>query len=193
MPKLLIVIGSTRPGRAGVPISEWIEREARAHGGFDVEVADLAAIGLPLMDEAAHPRLRQYEHDHTKAWSATADAADALVMVTPEYNYGFPAPLKNAIDFLHAEWKHKPVGIVSYGGVAAGTRAAQMLKQVVTALSMMPLQEAVSIPFHAQSIDEDGELRPNEVMEQSVTAMLDALVRWEAALRPLRDESRAAA
>ncbi len=193
MPKLLIIVGSTRPGRAGLPIAQWFEGMAREHGGFDVEVADLAAIGLPFMDEAAHPRLRQYEHDHTKAWSATVDAADALVMVTPEYNYGFPAPLKNAIDFLHAEWKHKPVGIVSYGGVAAGTRAAQMLKQVVTTLSMMPLSEAVSIPFHTQFIDEDGEVQPNEVMEQSATAMLGALARWEDALRPLREGSRAAA
>jgi hypothetical protein len=85
----------------------------------------------------------------------------------PDYNFGFNAPLKNALDFLQMEWQYKPVGLVSYGGVSAGTRAAQMLKQVVTALKMTPLAEAVSIPFVAQFLDDDGEIRPNEVMEHS--------------------------
>ena len=186
MPKLLIVIASTRPGRAGLPIAEWFAARAGAHGGFEVEVADLADINLPFMDEPEHPRLRRYTHEHTKAWSATVDAADAFVFVTPEYNFGFTAPLKNAIDFLHEEWTYKPVGFVSYGGVAAGTRAVQMLKQVVTTLKMTPLFEAVSIPFFTQFLDEEGVLQPNEVMEQSADAMLAELLRVQEALRPLR-------
>ncbi len=193
MPRLLIIIASTRPGRAGLPIGQWAEARARSHGGFEVEVADLAELDLPFMDEPNHPRLRRYTQPHTRAWSATVDAADAFVMVMPEYNYGFTAPLKNAIDFLHQEWKHKPVGIVSYGGVAAGTRAAQMLKQVLTTLSMVPLFEAVSIPFFSQFIDDEGELQANETMEQAADAMFDELVRVGAALEPLRDGTRAAA
>ncbi len=186
MPTLQILIASTRPGRVGLPVARWFEAHARAHGAFDIDVADLAEIDLPFMDEPNHPRLRQYTQEHTRAWSARVDAADAFAFVTPEYNYGIAAPLKNAIDFLHEEWKHKPVGFVSYGGVSAGTRAVQMAKQVVTTLSMVPLAEAVSIPFVAQFLDDEGLVQPNEVMETSATALLDGLVRTEAALRVLR-------
>jgi NAD(P)H-dependent FMN reductase len=114
------------------------------------------------------------------------DAADAFAFVMPEYNYGLNAPLKNAIDFLHQEWAYKPVGFVSYGGVSAGTRAVQMVKQVVTALRMTPVFEAVSIPFVAQFIDDEGALQANEVMEKAADAMLVELARVEVALRPLR-------
>ncbi len=138
------------------------------------------------MDEPEHPRLRRYVHKHTKEWSATVDARRCVRVRDAEYNFGFTAPLKNAIDFLHQEWTYKPVGFVSYGGVAAGTRAVQMLKEVVTTLKMTPLFEAVSIPFFSQFIDEEGVLQPNEVMEQSAEAMLGELLRVEAALRPLR-------
>jgi NAD(P)H-dependent FMN reductase len=193
MPQLTIVIGSTRPGRAGLPIARWFADRAEEHGGFDVTVVDLAELSLPLFDEPHHPRLRRYTQQHTKDWSAIADASDAFVFVTPEYNYGYPAALKNAIDYLHQEWKDKPVGFVSYGGVAAGTRAVQQLKQVVTTLKMTPVFESVSIPFHAQFIDEDGHVRANEVMEQAAGAMLDELVRVEAALRPLREQTAQAA
>jgi NAD(P)H-dependent FMN reductase len=193
MPKLSVVIASTRPGRAGVPIAGWFAARTRAHGAFDVELIDLAEVDLPFMDEPNHPMLRQYEHDHTKAWSARVDAADAFVFVTPEYNYGFTAPLKNAIDYLHAEWQYKPVGFVSYGGVAAGTRAVQMLKQVVTTLKMVPLVEAVNIPFHPQFIDEDGVVQANDDMELAAAAMLDELVIAEFVLRERRALIREAA
>jgi NAD(P)H-dependent FMN reductase len=186
MPKLQIIIASTRPGRVGLPVAEWFRAWAEAHGGFDVELVDLAEVDLPFMDEPNHPRLRRYEHEHTKRWSAAVDSADAFVFVTPEYNYGFNAPLKNALDFLHQEWQHKPVGFVSYGGVAAGTRAVQLLKPVLGALRMVTCGEAVSIPFVRQLIDDEGSVRANEVMEGAATAMLDELVRLEGALRVLR-------
>jgi NAD(P)H-dependent FMN reductase len=185
-PTLMIVIASTRPGRIGLPVGEWIEARALGHGGFDVDLADLAEIDLPFMDEPKHPRLREYTHQHTKDWSARVAAADAFVFVLPEYNYGFTAPLKNALDFLNQEWNYKPVGLVSYGGISAGTRAAQMVKQVVTTLKMFPVTEAVSIPFVAQFIGEGGALTPNDVMEKAADAMLDELVRVADALRPLR-------
>jgi NAD(P)H-dependent FMN reductase len=187
LPRLTVIIGSTRPGRAGLPIAEWFAERARAHGGFDVAVADLADVDLPLLNEPNHPRLGQYVHQHTKDWSAIVDASDAFVIVTPEYNYGYPAALKNAIDYLHAEWNDKTVGFVSYGGVSAGTRAVQQLKQVVTTLRMLPVFEAVSIPFHPQFIGEDGRVQANEMMQQAADAMLDELVRVDRALRPLRE------
>jgi NAD(P)H-dependent FMN reductase len=183
---LRIIIGSTRPGRIGPSVAEWIAGRAREHGGFDVEVTDLAELNLPMYDEPHHPRMRKYVHQHTKDWSALVEASDAFIFVTPEYNYGFNAALKNAIDYLFSEWASKPAGIVSYGGVAAGTRATQMLKQVLTALRIMPVPEAVNIPFVFQHLDEDKRLKPNEAMEQSATAMLDEVLRWAESLRPLR-------
>ncbi|MGH2345106.1 MAG: NADPH-dependent FMN reductase [Chloroflexota bacterium] len=186
MPTLMIIIASTRPGRVGLPVARWFRARAEEHGGFDLDVVDLAELGLPFMDEPNHPRFHSYTHQHTKDWSARVDAADAFVFVMPEYNYGFNAPLKNAIDYLNQEWAYKPVGLVSYGGVAAGTRAAQMIKQVITTLKMVPLFEAVSIPFVTQFIDEEGGVQANEVMEKAATAMLDELRRWVSALQPMR-------
>lgn len=188
MPRLLIVIASTRPGRVGLPVGQWFDARARAHGGFEVELVDLLELDLPFLDEPHHPRLRQYTREHTKEWSAKVQAADAFVFVMPEYNHGFTAPLKNAVDFLHQEWNYKPVGLVSYGGVSAGTRAAQMLKPVLVGLRMTPVFEAVSIPFVAQFLA-DGVLEPNETMEQAADAMLSELGRVSEALRPLREPS----
>ena len=123
-----------------------------------------------------------------KKWSAVIDAADAFIMVIPEYNYGFTAPLKNAIDFLFREWSTKPVGIVSYGGMSGGTRAAQMLKQVLTALKMMPLPESIAIPFFVKHIDEKGVFIPDEIMDKSAETLLKELEKWAAALKTLRQQ-----
>jgi NAD(P)H-dependent FMN reductase len=187
MPNLMVVIASTRPGRAGLPIAQWFVDRATEHGAFDIDLADLAEVNLPLMDEPNHPRLRQYTQEHTRAWSARVDAADAFVFVTSEYNHSYPAPLKNAIDYLHQEWHDKPVGFVSYGGVSAGTRAMQHLKPVVSALKMVPLVEAVNIPFFPQFIDEEGEVQANEVMEQAAVQMLNELELLELTLRGVRE------
>jgi NAD(P)H-dependent FMN reductase len=184
----MIVIASTRPGRGGWPVAQWFIQRATDHDGFELDVVDLAELHLPLLDEPNHPRLRQYTQLHTREWSEKVDAADAFVFVTPEYNHGYPAPLKNAIDFLHHEWRYKPVGFVSYGGVAAGTRSVEQLQQVVTAVKLLPVIEQVNIPFYQQFVDDDGVVQANEVMEQAAGALLDQLVRFEATLRPLRDE-----
>lgn len=184
-PVLLVVVASTRPGRAGLPVATWFAARARDHGAFTVDVADLAEIALPFLDEPKHPRLGEYVHDHTKAWSARVAAADAVVFVMPEYNHGITAPLKNAIDYLNAEWKDKALGIVSYGGVSAGTRAAAMARQVVVPLGMVNAAVSVSIPFIAQQL-KDGVLRPDERRDRAAAALLDELARLDGALRPLR-------
>ena len=190
-PILTVIVGSIRPGRAGQPIADWFIDRANAHGGFEIDVADLAEIRLPLMEEPNHPRLREYTSEHTRDWSARIDRADAIVFITPEYNYGYPATIKNAIDYLHQEWKDKAAGFVSYGGIAAGTRAVQQLKQVLTTLKMVPVFESVNIPFHAQFI-RDGQFHANDVLEQAATAMLDELLRVDGALHVLRESSVAA-
>ena len=185
LPRLAVVVGSTRPGRAALPLAEWIAQIARDHGGFEVELVDLADVDLPLFNEPRHPILRQYEYDYTKRWSAIVDAADAFVMVSPEYNHGITAVLKNAIDYLHSEWAYKAVGILSYGGVAAGTRSAAMLKQVLAPLKMVPTVASVSLPFFQQFIV-DGVVKPNTEMTTAANAMLDELAHWTKALKTLR-------
>jgi len=186
MPKpiLAIVIGSTRPGRVGPKFAEWFHERAAAHGSFDVELIDLAQVNLPLLDEPNHPRLREYVHRHTIDWSRTVERSDAFVFVTPEYNFGYSAALKNAIDYLSQEWTDKAVGFVSYGGVAGGTRAVQQLKQVVTSLKMVPVVESVNIPFFTQFINEAGDIRPSDSMTRAADAMLNELLRITTLLRP---------
>lgn len=190
-PTLTVVIGSTRPGRLGGPIGQWFAERARVFGGFDVEVADLAVINLPLLDEPNHPELRQYVHRHTWEWSALIERSDTLVFVTPEYNHAYPAALKNAIDFLYQEWMGKPAGFVTYGGVSAGTRALVQLKSVVTAVGLVPTVNVVNIPFVAQRFDDDGRLETNELMDQAADVMLGELLRLDRLLRPLGAEPTA--
>jgi NAD(P)H-dependent FMN reductase len=186
--KLAIIIASTRPGRIGLPVGQWVDVQAREHAGFDeIELIDLAELNLPFMDEPNHPRLGKYTHQHTIDWSAKVGGTDAFVFVLPEYNYGYTAPLKNAIDYLHTEWQYKPVGLVSYGGIGAGVRAAQMLKQVLTTVRMTPTFEAVAIPFVHQFIDEEENFVPNDVLTASSKAMFEELARVSEALRPLRE------
>jgi NAD(P)H-dependent FMN reductase len=150
MPVLTVIVGSIHPGRAGLPIAEWFTDRAKAHGGFEVDVADLAEIRLPMMEEPSHPRLRQYTLPHTHEWSARIDRADAVVFVTPEYNYGYPATIKNAIDYLCQEWQDKPAGFVSYGGVAAGTRRGSRRDPLKQAAAPAPQARSGQRPRPAQ-------------------------------------------
>ena len=190
LPVLAVIVASTRPGRVGIKVGEWFRAHALKDGRFEVDFIDLAEVALPFFDEPHHPRLQKYTHQHTKEWSARIDAADAAVFVTPEYNFGMPATLKNGLDFLHHEWAHKAAGIVSYGGVSAGLRSAEMTRRVLSALSMFPVNAAVSIPFVAKLLDGDGELHANQAMEDGATGMLDELVKVDAALRHLRSPVR---
>jgi NAD(P)H-dependent FMN reductase len=171
----------------GLPVGNWLVERAQAHDGFDVEAVHLADLDLPFLDEPEMARLGEYSLPHTLAWSATVARADAFVFVMPEYNHGISAPLKNAIDFLFAEWNYKPVGFVSYGGVAAGTRAVEQTMQIATAVRMTPILEGVPIPFVAQRVDAERSIfRADESLEAKADAMLDELGRVEEALRPLR-------
>ena len=186
-PRLLIVIASTRPGRKGKPIGDWVYGEAVKDGHFNVEVADLAELALPMMDEPNHPRQKKYIHEHTKAWSAQVEAADAFVFVTPEYNHSFNAPLKNAIDYLSQEWAHKPVGFVSYGGVAGGARSIIALRPIVSQLKMVPIPEAVTMVGFTQYFDEQGAFHSTVQLERNASTMFIELAKWTAALSAMRE------
>lgn|SRR5690348_13317363 len=185
-PRLAIIVASTRPGRQGIAVAEWFRTEAEKHGAFDIDFIDMAEVALPFLDEPNHPRLKRYEHDHTKEWSARIESADAFVFVTPEYDYAMSPVLLNAFQYLAAEWHYKPGAFVSYGGISAGLRGVQMAKLVATTLKIFLLPEAVSLPMFTQFIDEDGRLQPNEIMTDAAGAVLDELAKVEAALRPLR-------
>jgi NAD(P)H-dependent FMN reductase len=187
MMKLGVVVASVREKRAGLPIASWFAGVARAHAGFSVTLIDLKELKLPLLQEPNHPRLRQYTQQATKDWSETVAGMDAFVFVTPEYNHGSPPALVNALDYLFVEWHYKAAGFVSYGGISGGIRSVQMIKPILTALKMMPLFEAVHIPFFTQFMDaESGVFLGNESHQRAATAMLDELARWTGALAALR-------
>ncbi|MCO5234568.1 MAG: NAD(P)H-dependent oxidoreductase [Chitinophagales bacterium] len=188
MKNLKIITSTTRPGRAGVAIEKWITEFAKSKSEFNVELLDLSVINLPLMDEPNHPRMQKYQHEHTKQWSTKINDADAFLIVLAEYNFGFPAPIKNALDYLFNEWMHKPVAFVSYGGVSGGLRSSQMLKQVVTTLSMMPITTQVNIPFFTKLIDENGVFQATEVIERSAEHTLYELKKWSNALSLMRSK-----
>lgn len=186
---LKIIIASTRAGRKGPAVAQWFYDIAAKHPAFNTELIDLAKVNLPFLDEPAHPRLKQYQHQHTKDWSALIDSADAFVVVTAEYNYSFPAPLKNALDFVYQEWNHKPMGFVSYGGMAGGTRAVQMLKPVINALKMVPMTDGVHIPAFTKHIDEQGKFNGDEGLDKSANSVLDELSKWAVALKAMRTKA----
>ena len=185
--RLQVITASTREGRKGPAVAAWFLERARHHGRFTIESVDLAAVNLPLLDEPKHPRFRDYQHEHTKAWSTIVDRTDAYVAVTPEYDFGPPASLINALQYLAQEWAYKPMAFVSYGGVSGGTRSVQMTKQIATSLKIMPMFEAVSIPFFGQHLDPaTGAFAPGDVQEKAAAVMLDELLRWAEALKPMR-------
>lgn len=186
MTRLGIVLCSTRPNRAGAPVARWFEEKVRAHGKFEAQLVDLKEVALPPMDEPEHPRLQRYQHEHTRAWSRTVAALDAFAFVVPEYNYGMPPALLNALDYLFVEWHYKAAAFVSYGGVSAGTRSAQMGRAMVTSLKMMPIPEGVFIPFVAKLIDAQGRFDSGTTQDEGVKRTLDELWRWTEALRGLR-------
>lgn len=184
---LKIISSTVRPSRKGPIVAAWVAEAARQFGGFDVEVLDLGEIRLPMMDEPHHPRLQKYEHEHTKKWSATINSADAFVFVTAEYDYNYPAPLRNALEYLVHEWSYKVAGIVSYGGVSAGTRAANALKGDLSTFRMVPLTDMVNIPFFEQVIH-DGKLVPNEITHKATHTMLKEITRWIDGLKAIKNK-----
>ena len=180
MYKLKIITSSTRPGRKGPAVASWIYKQAKQFNEFDVELIDLAEINLPFLDEPNHPRLKQYVHKHTKNWSNKIDEADAFIFVTAEYNHSYPAPIKNAIDYLHSEWLNKPAVIVSYGGFSGGSLAAQMLKNLLEVFKMKIVSETLNIRFFTKYINENGMFNGDEnmkmVMNSIIVELLDNII-----------------
>lgn len=185
-PRLHTIVASTRPGRVGPVIARWFHEFAKAHGKFDAHLVDLADFNLPVYDEPQHPSRRDYQHEHTKKWSESVKAADAFVFVTPEYNYTLPPSLSNALDYVFWEWQYTPVGFVSYGGVSGGLRSAQTARLMATSLKMMPVPEGVALPSVFAQI-KDGVFTANDLNIQGAASILNEMIKWAEALKPLRE------
>ncbi|MCO5286456.1 MAG: NAD(P)H-dependent oxidoreductase [Chitinophagaceae bacterium] len=185
--KLKVIITSTREKRGGIAVANWFVEKVKKYEGFEAEVLDLMKINLPMVHEPNHPKLGQYMYDHTKEWSRKIDEADAFIFIMPEYNYGMPPAMLNAIDYLMREWMYKPAGLVSYGGISGGLRSAQMSKQVLTTVKVMPMSEGVAIPFFTKYINEDGVFEPIESVTNSYQILMDELMRWTKGLHYMRN------
>ncbi|HJY73090.1 MAG TPA: NAD(P)H-dependent oxidoreductase [Streptosporangiaceae bacterium] len=192
MSKLLVIVGSTRPGRAADLVVPWVTSRARAHGGFDVDVADLRDWPLPIFAE--HPGTigdiadPTYSEPIVRAWNKKVKQADAYLVVTPEYNHSIPAVLKNAIDtvWLSFGFRNKPVAAVGYSGsVGAGIRAIEHLAHVFVEAEAVPLRNTVVIPFVRTAFGADGEPSDPETSIR-LQVMLDDLAWWSAALETAR-------
>jgi NAD(P)H-dependent FMN reductase len=187
--RLQIIATTTRPGRSSNAIAHWALSLARKHGEFLSEIVDLAEVGLPIFDEPVSPCLRQYVGDHTRRWSAIVDSADAFIFIMAEYNHGYTASIKNALDYLYYEWQYKPVGFISYGGPCGGTRAVESIMPVVVSLGMTPVRHGIAVPFVSAHVDNFGRFLPTEPMEAKMNAMLGELSAFSGSLAGLRVSS----
>jgi NAD(P)H-dependent FMN reductase len=182
--KVQVIIGSTRPGRVGPQIAKWIVKNLPKQPQVTYEIVDLADHALPFFNEPIHPYMNNYSHDHTHKWSKKIKEADAYIFLTPEYNDGYPAVLKNAIDYLFHEWTAKPVMVVSYGVQGGITVSAQLL-QVVTRLKMLPTATSPALTLSRDMSGEDGQIKdidesfkPYEVqLLKAGEELLDALAK----------------
>ena len=185
MIKVAIIVGSTRPGRKAAAVAAWVHEAAKERTDAELEVVDIQDFGLPLLDEAMPPSMGQYSQPHTKAWAAKIDAFDAFVFVTPEYNHGTSAALKNAIDYLFREWNNKAAGFVSYGG-AGGVRAVEQLRLVMGELQIADVRAQVMLSLHTD-FENLTTFRPAAHHARALGAMLDQLVAWGRAMRTVRN------
>lgn len=188
MVTIKIILGSTRPNRFGIQPATFLAgmREAYADKA-KIELVDLQEVNLPLSDYPTPPSMiAEPETEHGKAWAKIIGEADGFVFVTPEYNHSFPASLKNAIDYLAHEWKHKPLAFVSYGAHAGGARAVEHLRAVAGQLNMYDISEHMILPSYYTNMDENGQFKFDDQHEAQAKAMLDKLVFWAETMKDAR-------
>ena len=184
MTRIAVVVGTTRPGRKAETVARWVHELAVERGGAEFEVLDLEAFGLPLLDEPLPPSMGQYSRVHTHAWSQAVARFDGFVFVTPEYNHGIPGSLKNAIDFLNAEWANKAAGFVGYG-VVGGARSIEQLRLVLAELRVATVRAAVYLNI-VTDFTNFTEFTPGPHQAEFLQQTLDQVVEWAHALAPLR-------
>lgn len=187
MYNLKIITSTSREGRKGPLITEWVAEIAKQQSTFNIEILDLGIINLPMMNEPNHPSLKMYKYDYTKKWSASIDDADAFIFVTAEYDYNYPAPLRNAIEYLFHEWAYKAAGIVSYGGISGGTRASNSLKADLSTMKIVAVEQ-VNIPFFSQYINEENKFIPGDHVNTALVKLLAELRRWTKGLKSIKED-----
>lgn len=184
MIKVAVIIGSTRPGRVGESVGKWAFEIAERRKDAQFELVDLVDFDLPLLDEPAPPSMGQYSKEHTKRWAEKIASFDAFVFVTAEYNHGIPGALKNAIDFLYAEWNNKAAGFVSYGS-AGGARSVEQLRLVMAEVQIATVRNQVMLNLFTD-FENYSVFKPDPRHEKSVNDMLDQVIAWGGALQTLR-------
>ena len=184
MLRIAIILGSTRPGRNGEAVAQWVHEHAKNRNDAQFELVDIKEYNLPLLDEPVPPSMNQYSKEHTTRWAAKIDSFDAYVFVTPEYNHSTSGALKNAIDFLYKEWNNKAAGFVSYGS-AGGARAVEHLRLIMAELQVATVRAQVMFSLMTD-FENFSTFKPAERHQSSLTAMLDQLVSWGAALKVVR-------
>ena len=190
MTVISVIVGSTREGRFSEKPARWILQHLKKREGIDARLLDLRDFPMPFFDQPVPPAMpgrAAFEHEVVQRWTAAVAQSDGLVFVTPEYNYGPPAVLKNAIDWVYPEWHRKAAGFVSYGS-AGGTRSVQQLRETAIELQLAPIRTSVHIPVatlwaHYKGGDVDAGLAE---LEAPATAMIDDLLWWTEALKAAR-------
>lgn len=184
MTKIGIIIGSTRPGRNGEAVARWVLEQARKRSDAQFELVDIKDFNLPLLDEPMPASMHQYSKDHTKRWADKIASFDGFVFVTPEYNHGTSAALKNALDYLNVEWNNKAAGFVSYGS-AGGVRAVENLRLIMGELQVADVRTSVALSLFTD-FENFSVFKPAAMQEESVKVMLDQLISWSGALKSVR-------
>src|SRR5580692_7088199 len=184
MIRIGIILGSTRPGRRGEQVAKWVLEVASQRADADFELIDLIDFPLPHLDEPLPPSIGQYQNSHTLEWAAVIAQFDGFIFVTPEYNHSTSGVLKNAIDYLYAEWNNKAMGVVSYGAVG-GARAAEHLRLIAGELQMADVRTNVALSLFTD-FENFTDLAPSEHQEQVLQTLLGEVLAWSQALAPLR-------
>jgi NAD(P)H-dependent FMN reductase len=184
MVKVGIIIGSTRPGRKADAVAKWVHEIAAKRKDAEFELVDIQDYNLPLLDEPVPPSMNQYSKEHTKKWAAKIATFDGFVFVTPEYNHSTSAALKNALDFLYAEWNNKAAGFVSYGS-AGGTRAVEGLRLVMAELQIADVRAQVMLSL-AQDFENYTVFKPHARHEKAVETMVEQVISWSTAMQTVR-------
>lgn len=182
--KIAIILGSTRPGRNGKAVADWVLAQAAGRDGADYELVDLADYPLPHLDEAMPPSFGAYANEHTKAWAAKIASYDGYIFVTPEYNHSTSGVLKNAIDYLYAEWNNKAAAFVSYGSLG-GARAIEHLRGIASELQIAHVRTQLSFSLFTD-FENFSTFNPGPQHTDGATALFDQLESWAGALKTVR-------
>jgi len=179
--KLMIIWGSSRQGRNGGVVVDWVARHADADDRLQVDFVDLKELNLPFFDEPLSPfsiadQGGEYKHPEGKAWAERVAAAEAFLIITPEYNHGPPGVLKNALDWVGREWTDKPVGFVSYGSTAGGAREVEQMRSITIELGLIQVANAIHFFYYRDAFNENGEPKHSGTNDR-LKAMFDELLR----------------